>query len=536
MTTAQPPRVAAGAIAAGALLALTACGAGGDAADASPQDGGTLRYGLSAVPICPDPQQASQNQAVYIARQVVDSLTDQDPETGEIVPWLAESWEVNPELTEFTFHLRDGVTFSDGTGLNAESVQKNFDAIAGDFSPFAPLGSSFLAGYAETRVDEDLTATVVFESPNAQFLQATSTFSLGLVADATLQAAPEDRCRGEVIGSGPFTFGEFVADQSVTVERRDGYAWGSSLFERDGEAYLEAIEFTVVPESGVRSGSLASDQLDAISDVLPQDEPAIEAADGTILTVANPGVAFGFQPNVEDPILSDPAVRAALIPAIDRQEIVDVVLGDRFHAATSPLAHLTPGWTDLSDRLGHDPQAAADQLEAAGWTEGADGIREKDGRPLRVKVIFGEAFSASQTVLELVQQQLKAVGVDLDVQQLPAADMTAATEAGDYALYFSNLSRTDPDILRRTFSTDFANVNRRGADAELDGLLEAQLSEPDTEARYAIVAEVQEVLLDRAYHVPLFELSQAIGTGANVHGLAFDASARLQFHDVWLAG
>ena len=520
---------------AASVLAFAGCGSGATDASASPEDGGTLRYGLSAAPLCPDPQQASQNQAVYIARQVVDSLTDQDPETGEIVPWLAESWEADAELTEFTFHLRSGVTFADGSPLNAESVKRNFDAIAGDFGAVATLASSYLAGYTETRVDDDLTATVVFDTANAQFLQATSTYSLGLVADATLALTPEERCQGEVVGSGPFTFGEFVADQRVTLEKREDYAWGSSLFERDGEAYLDAIAFTVVPESGVRSGSLGSDQLDAISDVLPQDEPAVEAAGGEVLTVANPGVAFGLLPNVEDPVLSDPAVRAALIPAVDRQEIVDTVLGERFHTATSPLAQRTPGWTDLSDRLGHDPDAAAAQLDAAGWTEGPDGIREKDGRPLHLKVVFGEAFSASTTVLELVQQQLKAIGVDLEVQQLPAADLAAATEAGDYALYFSNLSRTDPDILRRTFSTEFSNLTRRGADTELDALLQAQLAEADPEARYAIAAEAQSLILDRAYHVPLFELSQVIGTGPGVHGLAFDASARLQFHDVWIA-
>jgi peptide/nickel transport system substrate-binding protein len=536
MPAAHPLRILSGLVAVLTVSALAACGGTATDATATPGDGGTLRYGLSAAPICPDPQQASQNQAVYIARQVVDSLTDQDPETGEIVPWLAESWEADAGLTEFTFHLRDGVTFADGSPLNAESVKKNFDAIAGDFGPVAGLASSYLAGYTETRVEDELTATVVFEAANAQFLQATSTYSLGLVADATLALTPEERCQGEIVGSGPFVFGEFVAEQSVTLEKREGYAWGSSLFERDGEAYLDAIEFTVVPESGVRSGSLGSDQLDAISDVLPQDEPAVEAAGGTVLTVANPGIAFGLIPNVQDPILSDPDVRAALIPAVNRQEVVDTVLGDRFHPATSPLAHRTPGWTDLSERLGHDPDAAAARLDAAGWTEGPDGIREKDGRPLRLKVIFGEAFSASTTVLELVQQQLKAIGVDLEVRQLPSAELSAATEAGDYALYFSNLSRTDPDILRRIFSTEFSNLTRRGADAELDELLRAQLAEADAETRKAVAAEIQELVLDRAYQVPLFELSQVIGTGPDVHGLAFDASARLQFHDVWMAG
>lgn len=313
-----------------ATLAVGACAGTGPQGEVSgpPQPGGTLRYGLSQAPTCSDPAQSSTNQTLYVSRQIVDSLTDQDPETGEIRPWLAQRWEVSPDATTFTFHLREGVTFSDGTPLNAESVRANLDAIVHTLGAAkSPLAATYLAGYTGTDVVDPLTARVRFGRPNAQFLQATSTPQLGILAAATTSKPAEQRCLGDTIGSGPFTYAEYRQGDKITLAKRSGYNWGSEVFAHQGEAYLDTIEFTVVPESGVRTGSLSSGQLDAISDALPQDAPQIEAVGGQVATASNPGLPFGLQPNVTRGPLRDPAVRAALVPAINRQELVDTVLG-----------------------------------------------------------------------------------------------------------------------------------------------------------------------------------------------------------------
>ena len=184
-------------------LLLTACSSGNPSAadptgsataeEAVATPGGTLRFALGASPSGVDPQQVGSNVSIYIARQLADSLTDQDPETGEIVPWLAESWEVSDDLTHFTFHLRDDVTFSDGTPLTATTVKANFDALVGPLAASAPLAGSYLSGYQATTVDDEHTVTVAFATPNAQFLQATSTVSLAILSDATATTDPAAR-------------------------------------------------------------------------------------------------------------------------------------------------------------------------------------------------------------------------------------------------------------------------------------------------------------------------------------------------------
>ncbi|MFI9508907.1 ABC transporter substrate-binding protein [Nocardia sp. NPDC052566] len=519
-----------------ATATLVGCGADGgtNATDGPPRPGGTLRYGLSLAPTCSDPAQARTNQTIYVTRQIVDSLTDQDPATGEIKPWLAESWQVGPDAKSFTFQLRDGVTFSDGTPLTATSVQKNFDAIARGLAAKAPLAASYLAGYTGTTVLDPRTARVEFAAPNAQFLQASSTPQLGLLADASTAKPAEQRCLGDNIGSGPFTYAEYKQGVSATLAKRAGYRWGSAVFGHQGEAYLDRIEFRVLPESGVRTGSLSSGQLDAISDALPQDVPQLTAAGAKVQVTSNPGLPFGIQPNVTRGPLRDAAVRAALLPAIDRRELVDTVLGPNFTSATGPLAVKTPAYVDLSNKLGFDAEAARRLLDQAGWVQGGDGIRAKDGARLSFGVMFTQAFAGNQAIQELIQQQLRKIGVEVRLEPVSDAEYTARQNAKDFDAVYYNITRADGDVLRSVFGLDGQNFNYRGPIPALDQALTGQLSAADTAARAELIGDAQREILGNGLWIPTIELSQAIGVSSAVAELKFEASARLQFYDTWL--
>ncbi len=234
-------RTATATVAALAVFGLAACGGGSSQSDAAgpPVSGGTLRYGLSDAPTCSDPAQSATNQTIYVTRQIVDSLTDQVPGSGDLKPWLAQSWEVSPDAKTFTFHLKPDVTFSNGTPLTADSVKKNFDAIVTTLGGAkAPLAATYLSGYTGTTVVDPLTARVEFSAPNAQFLQATSTPQRGIQADATVAATPEQRCQGTNIGSGPFVYSAWQQGRSAALRKRTGYQWGSAVFSHTGDAWI----------------------------------------------------------------------------------------------------------------------------------------------------------------------------------------------------------------------------------------------------------------------------------------------------------
>ena len=515
---------------------LTACGSGGsggsDGGSGPARSGGTLTFAVGSDAGCVDPQQVASNDTIYSVRQVVDSLTDQDPATGKIVPWLAKSWDISADATTFTFHLRSGVTFSDGSKLTAQVVKDNFDAVP-NLGALGTLAEGYLSGVKNTTVVDPLTVKVTFQQPNAQFLQATSTHSLGIESSASVKRTPQQKCSQGVVGSGPFVLKQYVQNQSITLARRTGYAWGSSLWHKSGEAYLDKVVFKVVPEAGVRAGSLQSGQVDAISSVGKANEAALKGGQVALQRRANPGVVFGLAFNNSRPVLKDARVRQAIGFAIDRKQIADTVFPTGTQPATSVLAHTTPDYANLSADLTTDTAKAKSLLDAAGWKTGGDGIRTKDGKKLSLTVDWIPNSATNQPALELIQQQLKAVGVGLTLKQLQVTQLAPTLQSGDYDAAWSNVTRADPDILRSSFSTELANFYRVPV-GPLDTPLTQQAATTDTTKRGQLVEQAQQLLVRNAYYAPVVELQTQIGVAKKVHNLNFDASSRIQLHDTWI--
>ena len=527
-----PALVLLGAVA----LVLTACGSAAPSAspagDADPVAGGDLTFAISVDSGCIDPQQVGNNDAIAIARQTVASLTVQDPDSGEILPWLAEEFDVNDDATAFTFTLREGATYADGEPIDAASVKTNFEAIQA-LGAKSTLGSSYLAGLQDIEVADDRTVTITFERPSAQFLQATSTFSLGLLSPATAALTPEERCAGEYIGSGPFAVASYTVGDRAVLERRDGFDWAPPTSAHQGDAYLDTITYLVVPEAGNRTGSLQSGQIDATTGISTADAVPFDTDGFWSTTRANPGSVYNLYANQTTPILAEKDVRLAIQKGIDRETITSTLLGADDTPAVSPLASSTPFFTDLSDVLEFDPDAARDLLEQAGWTEGADGIREKDGTPLRFHVTY---WQAPKEVLELVQQQLREIGVDLQLTFAAIADVTAANADGDYDFSYGNLTRADPDVLRTVFGVDSpTNPTQRTERTTLDDALDAQSAVVDATERQQLVDEAARQLIAEGYSIPIYELSTTITAAERVQGLTFEASSRLDFYDAWVA-
>lgn len=534
----RTPMAVLAALALAAALAVAGCGSGAqpgpDAAAPAgpPRPGGTLRIAVSSDQGCLDPQQVSSNDTIYAARQLVDSLTDQDPATGRITPWLATRWQTNADATAYTFTLRDGVTFSDGSPLTATVVRDNLDK-AVQLGPRATLTKGYLAGYAGSTVTAPNQVTVRFSAPNVQFLQGTSTFSLGLLAPASLAQSDDQRCQG-VTGSGPFVLGGYVKNQSITLTKRAGYRWGSPLWAHDGEAYLDRVEFRIVPESGVRTGSLQSGEVDAIGSIGQQDEQPLTAAGIQLLARANPGLPFGFSFNEAKPIVSDPAVRKALSRAINRPEVVGAVFTSQTKPATGVLSSTTPDYANAGPLLGFDLNSAKATLDADGWAPGPDGIRSKNGQRLSIGVTFFANAGTNQPALELIQQQVRAAGIDLRIVQQPIANLAQVQVSGDFEAIWGNTTRADPDILRTAYWTGGANYYRL-APSPLDQLLTGQAAASDPAQRARLVEAAQQRMLTEYDAVPVVELSTVLGAGPGARGIRFDASSRITLSDAWKA-
>ncbi|WP_179129639.1 ABC transporter substrate-binding protein [Corynebacterium pacaense] len=520
-----------GSLLAAALL-VTGCSSesGADGPGASEGEisrGGELRVGLNVDPGTLDPAQTT----FTVTRQLYDSLTALDLETGEIRPWIAESWEVNGDSTEFTFKIRDDVTFSNGTKLNAETVKVNFDEIVRNSL------QSFFPGYLETEVVDEYTAKVTFSSPNSGFLQATSVPQLGLREPSTIEGkTKEERSSADsFIGSGPFVLDSYDKDQEIVLKQREGYTWGSPTSSHQDEAYIDSLKFLIVPENGVRTGLLQSDQLDIDASVNPADESTNEAAGFTVHSRILPGLVQSLYPHISSPRLADESVRQALQISVDREDIVNTLLTPNYRAATNAVSQTTPGWTDLSEKLEYDPEEAKSILDGAGWREGPDGIREKDGVRLSFEVHYLPNTSYSTDVLELVQQQLREVGFELSIKQSVTADFLAALRNPEVDFTAGNQTRADIDVLRTAYSpTSGSNFAFLDAGDPIVELIEQIPATSDPEKRNALGEEAATALLDHGIQIPLFDISQSVAVSPKVQGLGFESSSRPDYYSVWL--
>lgn len=524
------------AIAAGtaAALVMAGCSSGGTASSSSskPVDGGSLTYAIANDPITLNPTgTGAGNDTLAITRQLVDSLLWQDPSDGSLKPWLATKYSANADATAFTFDLRSGVTFSDGSAFDATAVKDTFDDIAK--AGASSTAAAYFSGYQETKVVDDDTVEVDFTTPNAAFPNATASVALGIVAPKTTETPFEDRADGTaVIGTGPFTLSSYTKNTSTVLTKRKDYDWGPAARSNTGAAHLSKVTFQVVPEASVRTGSLQSGQLDAISSVQPSDVDTLRSQ-YELVTRANPGQVFGLTFNQKRPLVSDLVVRRAIAQAVDPKTVRDTSLNDLFEVATSVLGSTTPGYTDTSSAISYDPAAAEQALDEAGWKTGSDGIRAKDGQELRLKLIWITNFGPNQTSLELIQQELRKVGVGLTLESGTVPQYLANTTSGDWDLAWDNSSRADGDVLRSKFSSDGAQ-SIGAADGTLDALFTKELSQSSATERAATFAAIQERIASQVDFVPVHELTSIIATTKDVHGIAFGADTRLdQLTGAW---
>lgn len=505
-------------------------------AQAAPQSGGTLIVALARQDECLDPQQSNYGYGSNEGRQLVDSLTEQSyDKPTEIAPWLATSWDINQDATRYTFRLRPDVTFSDGSKLDATLVKDNFEKLAK--IPGA-AGGAYLKGISGIKVLDPFTVEISFDQPNVPFLQATSTAELGIVARATLDKTADARCSSSVIGSGPFVIEKVVYNQETILARRPDYNWPSRLRTHGGPAYLDRIVYKMVPEASVRTGALKSRQADLIQNVSVQDADALQKGGYPVTGVNSLGMAVNLVINVARPVLDDRAVRLALRHGINRKEVADIAFNGYQPAATGLLTPQAPNYLDQSKDLAYDPDRARKLLEDDGWKDGPDGIRVKDGKPLAITASY-RAGAINQAFIEVVQQQVRDIGIDLKLRPLTAGAFDEALLSGNYDLHRWTWYLADADVLRAVYSTKTLNRFRLPPDNKIDALLDKQRAITDVSERRKLTDEVQKIILGEGYAIPVFNAvalwAQNPRVRNTLYGPGGSGGPNQIFYEAWLA-
>lgn len=518
-------------------LALTGCAAGAAGSDGPPEDGGTLTYLDAEIPTSAQVQESGTWQTRALQQNVTDRLVYRNAETGELEPWVAESWEVAPDGLTYTFVIRDGVTYSDGSPLDASSVARNLEWQShGDEEKGTTPNAQFPRGLTAEADDEARTVVVTLESPYAPFLDVLTSWSAGLVADATIDAPKEEQQRFvNLIGSGPFVVESEEYGKEIVLVRREGYAWAPTSSPNQGEAHLAKVVVIPVLEDSVRLGTLRAGEGDVIRYVQPSEEQAL--ADAGFHVVAGTGVGLSNQWFLRSsaPFLDDVRVRHALQRLIDRDTIVETLYTDSWSPATSVLAPRTFGYEDVSDGFPYDPDAAAALLDEAGFTgRDGDGYRTKDGRRLAIKTFIDVYDNTAKSLFQAVQQQLKDAGIDLQLHELDYSTYWA-TAFKDPEVGFLRVGWPHPDPsrgLQQYYSKDAQDIlGLAGSDTTLQELLDAQTSAIDDAERQDLLARTQRHLIDQGYVVPVLNDSQVFVTAERVEGFRLTDGALPEFYN-----
>ncbi|MRT25763.1 TIGR04028 family ABC transporter substrate-binding protein [Enterobacteriaceae bacterium RIT697] len=481
-----------------------------------------------------------------ILNQITDKLTWQNPKTLQVEPWIAESWSSNADKTEYTFKIRPGVTFSDGTPLDANAVAKNFDTYGlGNKAQRLPI-SEVINNYDRSEVIDPQTVKFYFKKPSPGFLQGTATIGSGLVSLSTLQRSFDQLGDARhIIGSGPFVVSDEKLGREVDLTARKDYQWGPKNLAQQGPANLDGIKFIVTPEDSVRIGALLAGQADFIRQVQAYDEKQAQQQNFPIYAAPTRGVndSISFRP--DNPLVSDVKVRQALLHATNAQQVVQTLFSPNYPQATSVIATSAAGYVNLADKLKFDPALSKKLLDEAGWKPGSDGIREKDGKRLALTIYESLPQPQNKEVLQLVAQQWRQVGVALAVKAGDAGSRVLDNlDPLKTPLVVSEVGRADPDVVKSQFypTNRDALLQKGGSsdkvqnfrDDKLNTLLLGISSEVDPAKRLAVTGDAQRYLLDQAYVIPIFEEPQVFAGAPWLKGVNFEAVGRPSFYGAWL--
>ncbi|HET7009775.1 MAG TPA: ABC transporter substrate-binding protein [Anaerolineales bacterium] len=501
----------------GISAALVAALAGGCAPAETAR--GTLTYGLTLSPTGIDPHLNASAELGIPLSSVYDTLVFQDPETGEFLPGLASSWSVSDDGLDYTFNLRPGVRFHDGSAFDAGAVVANIDYV---MSPDNHSQKAvFMLGPLESvEAVDDRTVVIHLNEPFPPLLDSLSQVYLGMASPEALETWGPAEYQFHQVGTGPFRFVEYVPNDHLTLERNPEYAWGPEIY-RNKTARVERVIFRFYVDVAARSLALENGDADVLGEIPIHESRRLETSgEFVVYPVPIPGQPMQFLFNTLKAPTDDLSVRLALLTALDRAGIVDTVFGSTSPVANGPLS--ASNWGSSAERLpDHDPRRADRLLTEAGWTV-SGGVRAKDGEPLRLTIV-APIWGNNPEVAQLMQAAWEILGAQVELRVVPSfGELKESQESGEYHVIGINFFGTDPDLLRPMFASDGIYNWTGYQDPLLDDLLVRGGSSSTSQAeREAIYGQVSQIVINQVLIVPVRDYVNLVVANRRVQGLRF---------------
>jgi len=498
-----------------------------------PKVGGTMVIGVGADATGLDPELVMNNESGFVMSLLYDRLVHFKPGTSEVVAGLAETWKISDDGKEYTFNLRKGVKFHDGSALTAKSIAADYARVIDPnhknyFKKLQGVNSFASDTFAEvTKVEapDDNTVKFTLKQPNAPFLTNLAMIWHGVLSPKVVEEKGFDSGT-KPVGTGPFKLVEWVKNDHITVEANKDY-W-------KGRPYLDKVIFKIVPENNVRVLKLQKGELDAVLDISPDDFEKLKG-DKTVVLLEQPGLTInGVGLPYDTAPFNKKEVRQALNYAVNKKEINEFL----YKGLAVEMTQLVPAvdWSYDPNIKGYpyDVAKAKDLLAKAGLPNGFKTELLSYPNPRGYNPIGGKLAVA-------LQEQWKKVGIEVEIKQVEWATFLKTIRSGDY--HFPHLrgwsgDNGDPDnflmTLNHSRNIPVGNTSKY-KNTQVDKLLEDGVKVSDPVKRKAIYMEANKLIVEDAPWVLINSTKQVRATSAKVKGFTLNPLQMLfDFEKVYL--
>lgn len=458
-----------------------------------------LRYALSGNPDTLDPHRTAGTLTFQVLKSVYDTLVEPD-ENGKIVPALAERWDVSQDGRIWTFRLRGGVTFHDGTALTSRDVKATFLRLL-DKNTASPNSTEFSA-IAEIEIPDDRTVAFVLHSPSAPFLASLAS-GWSAILPASLIAAEHD-FGSRPVGTGPFVFSEWVRDNKIVLKKNAAY-WMS------GKPRLPGVEFRIIVERSVQVQGLLAGQIDICDLYDDVDVPILEKNPDTLVEKKLTSLVMVMAMNTSRPALSDIRVRQAINHAVDKQKVLDIAYGGGVPSGTF-MDNGDPYYRDFTDFYPYNPERARSLLS----NSGAAGDRV-------LEMVLPQNFEPHVRAGQLYQEMLSRVGLSVKIRLVDWSTwISDVYRGGNYDLtVIGHTGKLDPDNRLTGYGTERTYV--RWINLETAKLIAEARTLPDFAARKAKYDRILEIMAREVPFVFTGTSYRYIGMRKNLEGFVMQA-------------
>ncbi|CCX38176.1 bacterial extracellular solute-binding protein family 5 [Clostridium sp. CAG:1013] len=460
-----------------------------------------VRMNIGSEPDSLDPWQSAASDTDAIFHNVFEGLCLYD-ENGEIIPGLAESWDISEDGLTYTFHLRDDVTFHNGKAFTSADVVYTYNNLAGMGGEKAV--SSKFENVESFEAPDDYTFVIKLKEPSAGFL------SLNIIA--ILPEGYEDQSTAPV-GTGPYKFVEYTPSQRVVLEKNDEY------YDEERAGKIDRVEFYIMTDSAAVVSALQSGTLD-IASINADDASVLEGQFDIYNSPQNMVQIFAMNNSVEP--FNDVRVRQAINYAIDKDQIINTVFGGyatKLYTNFSPVMGVYYN-EELEGSYDTDLEKAKELLKEAGYENGFD-----------FTITVPANYQAHIDTAQIISQQLQQIGITANIETIEWA--TWLEDVYTNAQYETTIvgltGKLDPDAVLGRFKTDYPKNFFKFSDAEYDELITSALTEQDEQVRVDDYKRCQEILTEQAAAAFISDPNLVVASRKDLKGYTFYP---VTFHDM----